>query len=437
MYCLKNRKTNDPLRGLRIKLFLLNLIFVGGVVLTLCFFGVRQTLYRMEGQHREIFAAACTPLQNSLSLSQTIDHKAIYQYVAQNDLLLFLFDGKASIKSPYFTDSTYEMLPEKSAPFLDVAWEQMNQQSGSWLKVPVFQDFTLKDKADLWFARYIAIPLANGDWMEAYLFQNGQRFLAECRRLWLMYLGLACMGIAVLGSLSFLLTTWAMQPAWHAQQAEHEFIAAASHELKSPLTVITTAAELLPKGDLQTEQYRSHILSESRRMSALIRELFLLSKSEIIPNTVQSSEIDTEAFLWGLFEKWQGIAAKAFDTLLLDFPEEALPSFYADEEMIQQAFSVLLSNAIEHTPQGTMIRMGAKKERRMLAFFVSDNGPGIKEKEKAFEKFYRENRTVSSTHFGLGLSIAQKIVLSHRGKIEIQDTPGGGATILFTIPAVL
>ncbi len=434
MYCWTGRKTADPLRRLRARLFALNLGFASAVVLTLCFFGAQQAQHSMEAQYREAFAAVCAPLQSSLVKSQTVDHKEIYQYAIQNDILPIILDGQTLLANPYFTNEETDSLPAKSAPYLDAAKEQVAQQSGAWIKTPVVQEYTLVDGSEWWFAQYQAVPTSSGQWLELYLFQSGRAFLAERGRLRLLYFVSACTGIAALGALSFWLTTWAMRPAWKAQQAEREFVAAASHELKSPLTVITTAAELLPADDPQTEKYRAHILSESRRMTMLVQELLSLAKSESATCAPHFEMIETEAFLWDIFEAWEPVAAQAGDSLNLCFSDDALPPIRADEELLRQLFSILLSNAVGHTPVGTAITVSAQTVGRSLCFSIADNGPGIREKEKVFDKFYRENKSRTEPHFGLGLSIAQRIVLLHHGKIGIQDTKGGGATIRYMIP---
>ena len=237
----------------------------------------------------------------------------------------------------------------------------------------------------------------------------------------------------VLHLLAFALTGWAMQPARRAERMEREFLAAASHELKSPLAVIITSAELLPSGG-EEAKYRANILSEAHRMAQLVQELLSLSRLETAARQIMPAKLDTEAFLWEVYETWQPVAAKAGDRLTLRLPDGALPPIRADEDALKQVMAILLSNAVQHTPSGTQIELSAVAAGRTVCLSVADTGPGIADKERAFQKFYRADPQTGDASLGLGLSIAQKLVALHHGSITIRDTPGGGATLQVTIP---
>ena len=151
-------------------------------------------------------------------------------------------------------------------------------------------------------------------------------------------------------------------------------------------------------------------------------------------NGVAPAKLDTEAFLWEVYETWQPVAAKAGDRLTLRLPDGALPPIRADEDALKQVMAILLSNAVQHTPSGTQIELSAVAAGRTVCLSVADTGPGIADKERAFQKFYRADPQTGDASLGLGLSIAQKLVALHHGSITIRDTPGGGATLQVTIP---
>ena len=104
------------------------------------------------------------------------------------------------------------------------------------------------------------------------------------------------------------------------------------------------------------------------------------------------------------------------------------------EDALKQVMTILLSNAVQHTPSGTQIELSAVAAGRTVCLSVADTGPGIADKERAFQKFYRADPQTGDASLGLGLSIAQKLVALHHGSITIRDTPGGGATLQVTIP---
>ena len=181
-------------------------------------------------------------------------------------------------------------------------------------------------------------------------------------------------------------------------------------------------------------KYRANILSEAHRMAQLVQELLSLSRLETAARQIMPAKLDTEAFLWEVYETWQPVAAKAGDRLTLRLPDGALPPIRADEDALKQVMAILLSNAVQHTPSGTQIELSAVAAGRTVCLSVADTGPGIADKERAFQKFYRADPQTGDASLGLGLSIAQKLVALHHGSITIRDTPGGGATLQVTIP---
>ena len=388
-----------PLDVLRWKIVAVNILFAAMVVATLCFVAARQGKNALEEKHRLAFASLCSALEQPILETQTIDHKAIYSSALENRLVPALFEKGAPIENPYLQGDDAAPLLTLSEPMLEEARQSVDGQNGLWAKTVVRQAYTLRDGSALWFAEYCAIPTASGNWIEMYLFQDAATFRQEWGRMQLLYVA----------------------------------VAAASHELKSPLAVIITSAELLPSGG-EEAKYRANILSEAHRMAQLVQELLSLSRLETAARQIMPAKLDTEAFLWEVYETWQPVAAKAGDRLTLRLPDGALPPIRADEDALKQVMAILLSNAVQHTPSGTQIELSAVAAGRTVCLSVADTGPGIADKERAFQKFYRADPQTGDASLGLGLSIAQKLVALHHGSITIRDTPGGGATLQVTIP---
>ena len=429
----KAAESAAPLDVLRWKIVAVNILFAAMVVATLCFVAARQGKNALEEKHRLAFASLCSALEQPILETQTIDHKAIYSSAVENRLVPALFEKGAPIENPYLQGDDAAPLLTLSEPMLEEARQSVDGQNGLWAKTVVRQAYTLRDGSALWFAEYCAIPTASGNWIEMYLFQDAATFRQEWGRMQLLYVAVAAGGVLALGALAFALTGWAMQPARRAERMEREFLAAASHELKSPLAVIITSAELLPSGG-EEAKYRANILSEAHRMAQLVQELLSLSRLETAARQIMPAKLDTEAFLWEVYETWQPVAAKAGDRLTLRLPDGALPPIRADEDALKQVMAILLSNAVQHTPSGTQIDLSAVAAGRTVCLSVADTGPGIADKERAFQKFYRADPQTGDASLGLGLSIAQKLVALHHGSITIRDTPGGGATLQVTIP---
>lgn len=107
-----------------------------------------------------------------------------------------------------------------------------------------------------------------------------------------------------------------------------------------------------------------------------------------------------------------------------------------DKERIEQVLSILLDNAISYTPSEGRISLSLETTSDKYLLQVSDNGIGIPdtEKEAVFDRFYRCDKShKDKSHFGLGLCIAQEIIYMHKGKLRVEDTPGGGATFVVVL----
>jgi len=104
--------------------------------------------------------------------------------------------------------------------------------------------------------------------------------------------------------------------------------------------------------------------------------------------------------------------------------------------LIERVLYNLLDNAGKYTPSGTVIQIAAEASRGQLLVIVSDNGPGVPEgqREAIFEKFTRGSRESATPGVGLGLAISRAIVEAHRGKIWVEENPGGGARFCLTLP---
>jgi two-component system OmpR family sensor kinase len=117
---------------------------------------------------------------------------------------------------------------------------------------------------------------------------------------------------------------------------------------------------------------------------------------------------------------------------------DAPPIVSGDEARLHQVVQNLLTNALRHTPPGTPIETRLRTERRSAVIEVVDHGPGLdpQQRERVFERFYRveSSRTRDSGGSGLGLAIVAALVAAHGGAVTVDDTPGGGATFLVTLP---
>ncbi|MCC8129439.1 MAG: HAMP domain-containing histidine kinase [Clostridiales bacterium] len=247
-----------------------------------------------------------------------------------------------------------------------------------------------------------------------------------------LYLLLGAVGVAAMLLVSWLLSRIATRPTEQAVQEQQAFIAAASHELRSPLAVIR--ASLYAAGQQSDRQEVQAQLAladrEAERMSRLVADLLTLTGSGVGRWACERTDVELETVCIRLYDQFAPQAEQKRHPFRLELPETVLPVISSDEERLVQLLSVLLSNALDHTPDGTAVELTARVEGSCAVLAVVDHGPGIPdgEKEAVFRRFYRaEQSRTDKGHFGLGLPIAQELARQLGGQLTLEDTPGGGA----------
>lgn len=222
-----------------------------------------------------------------------------------------------------------------------------------------------------------------------------------------------------------------------SERLRNSLLAALSHDLRTPLTVLVGLAEslTLTKPPLSPAQFESAeaIQDEARRMSTLVSNLLDMAR-------IESGEVKLN-LQWQPLEEVAGAALNATQGMLkqhlveVHLPRE-LPLVRIDALLIERVLVNLLENASKYTPPGSKIMLTAEVNADQLSVSVSDNGPGLPagREEAVFQKFTRGDRESATPGVGLGLSICRAIVESHQGKIVAARRPGGGARFTFTLP---
>lgn len=224
-----------------------------------------------------------------------------------------------------------------------------------------------------------------------------------------------------------------LEQQWKLEEGRRDQVAALSHDLKTPLTILRGNAELLSETDLDEEQqmYSDNILNSAADMQDYIRMLLDINSAhkafEILPKKTNPQVLIEE------------IAAKAKILVLeksigLDVDFEGLPGeITLDECAFNRAVMNAVTNALEYTPVSGKIQISACEEEGHLAVCVEDSGRGFSEEEtkRAFEQFYQGDKSRNSKlHYGMGLFIAKSVTEAHGGWIELGRSPElGGARV--------
>ena len=227
----------------------------------------------------------------------------------------------------------------------------------------------------------------------------------------------------------------ALQPIQRNMEAQERFIADASHELRTPIAVVQSSADVLlrhPDHRIGDErEIVEGIAEEAARMGALVRELLDVGTIEQAPldkELVTLSDVAVEAV--------QGFAALTGDRLSLDAPADV--QVLGDRAALLQVVRILIENAIRHTPGDSHIQVLLRKSGSHAELRVTDDGPGIPagEHQRIFERFARVDKARARElgGSGLGLAIARAIVSRHRGTISVASVPPDGAAFTVRIP---
>ncbi len=227
-----------------------------------------------------------------------------------------------------------------------------------------------------------------------------------------------------------LITGWIARPAEEAFRRQKEFIADASHELKTPLAVIMASADELSgrNPSEQNDRYIENIRYESDRMSRLIRGLLDLSQLEDGSLKDSYKEENLSRIIEKTCVSFDGVAFEQNVTIQTDIEEDLKLKCNRDE--IEKMISTILDNAVKHSYADTAVRVSAHNIKNSMVVKITNSGDPIKDEDaaKIFERFYRadRSRTRSDNRYGLGLAIAKRIAENHNGDIKAYS--GGGDT---------
>jgi len=249
-----------------------------------------------------------------------------------------------------------------------------------------------------------------------------------------MLLGL--LTLAVFFAISLLLARWAVKPVDEAWQQQKQFVADASHELKTPLTVIMTNAELLQEAEASPEQSRctEGIVSASRQMRGLVDSLLELARVDHGASALTKTPTNLSLLAEDMVLTFEPLYFEAERTLAAACEPELTINGSAPH--LQQVMEILLDNAMKYSFPHTQVDMALKRQGSGVLLSVSSMGDPItpQDLKNIFKRFYRVDaaRPMSGS-YGLGLPIAETIVHAHRGKIWA-ESESGRTTFLVWLP---
>ena len=219
-----------------------------------------------------------------------------------------------------------------------------------------------------------------------------------------------------------------------------QFTADASHELRTPISLMRTESEIALRKSRSEVEYRdalSHILVEAERTTTLIEKLLSLARADSGTAALEIRPFDLRETALKVANEWRTVA----DSKTLCFTEGITPDevpIEGDETVLHQLLNILLDNAVKYTPAPGKIDLSLDQTDKAAVLTVADSGIGIADEDqpKIFERFYRADKARSREMggVGLGLAIAFWIVEQHHGSIEVQSSSGEGSTFVVKLP---
>jgi two-component system phosphate regulon sensor histidine kinase PhoR len=227
----------------------------------------------------------------------------------------------------------------------------------------------------------------------------------------------------------------------HLESVRRDFVANASHELRTPVASIRSSAETL-RGAMEDPQARATFLEiierNAARLQRLVEDLLDLSRIEAREYRLDSQPVDLGAFVAGLAESY-GTQSMARSIAILVDPALATLRARTDRRALEQVLGNLLDNALKYGSPGSTVRITGAQEAGRIRIAIADEGPGIDAHHlpRLFERFYRvdagRSRELGGT--GLGLAIVKNLVEAMGGSVSVQSVPGSGSTFTVVIPA--
>ncbi|MGN1166678.1 MAG: sensor histidine kinase [Lachnospiraceae bacterium] len=229
--------------------------------------------------------------------------------------------------------------------------------------------------------------------------------------------------------ISILLSRWAVRPVERAWTQQKQFVADASHELKTPLTVILTNAQLAGNeeySDAEQKQFIANIQTVSLYMRGLVEQMLELARIDHTQERAPATNLNFSTIVSNAVLSFEAVLFEAGHTLSVDVDENIMLS--GDKQQLSQVVEILLDNAGKYAAKSGEIHVTLKKQGHShCLLLVADEGEAIPSEElkNLFKRFYRMDTARSNNgSFGLGLSIAESIVVHHKGKIWAESKNG-------------
>lgn len=429
------------LNNLYRKLYILFSVSIMLIISLVIAFAVTTSVHSDRENESTMFQRMTTLLIYQLENSQSDMESTIQSYEDKYDLFVRLENSKgqeiyqSNLSFPTQTDILLQEVLEQTSG------QQITPEGNNYSFTSQGGIYTLAGKEhDEYYAIPATIATTENDEYSAVFICHVKDFSTVLRQLlphYLLIWILALVGVLVL---THFLLKKAFMPTERVLKSQKDFVATASHELKSPLAVMVAHTDILTDNkslDESAKQAVSVIEAECMRLSRLVKDMLLLASSDAKTWTLHQSQVDIDTLLITLYETYEQTCIKNGIQLKVNLSEDTYPVLNTDKDRLLQILCIFMDNAIQHTKNNTLLEIQAVHTKQQIAFSIIDHGQGITDKDKKyiFDRFFSGDKShTNKANFGLGLSIAQELTRMLNGVIQVSDTVGGGATFTVSFP---
>ena len=248
-------------------------------------------------------------------------------------------------------------------------------------------------------------------------------------------------GIVAIVLIALLLSHWALKPVEHAWEQQRQFVADASHELKTPLSVILANTQILmndeSKNPEESRRWIRGTSDEAERMRGLVEELLELARTEGGASSARANApVDLSSLVEGDALQFDAVAYERGCEIDTDVVDGI--SVLGDQEQLDRLLKTLIDNACKYAARGTQVKVTLEKNGSHALFVTTNQGEAIPEEDlpRVFDRFWRSDkaRARSTGGYGLGLAIAKGIAESHGGKIWATSDDVQGTSFYVKLP---
>ena len=244
--------------------------------------------------------------------------------------------------------------------------------------------------------------------------------------------------LVIAGAGGLWLASLGLRPITNALKTQRQFMADASHELRTPVSVVRTASEVTLSRDHRDEaEYREALAitgGQARRLGRLVEDMLVLARADAGGYPLRPVDLYLDELVEECRRAAEVLARERGVAIAFPAPHET--PFRGDEDLLRQLLLNVLQNAVQHTPPGGSVSVGLREEPGAISISVSDTGPGIApaDQQRIFDRFVRLDPSRRGSGTGLGLPIAKWIAEAHGGTLVLETSAPGGSTFCVSLP---